>query len=336
MHLGARDRQAQGDREGSRVSQELVVRRDRPWAWTSPARHHLRSRFGARRAPWTAFRLDSAAMDPARLQSLVARVTRKVLSGGSPAPAPRHSGVHVEATPARGSARPADPDRHAAPARDASGVRLVTAEELASTADGTSYAVPAGARVTPLAREEAWRRRIELAEAVPTSRRRLRVAVGADHGGFEIKEGLREWLGRSGHTVLDLGTHDTDAVDYPDFARAVAEAVAGGRAELGLCVDGAGIGSSIAANKVPGVRAAHCYDERTARNAREHNFANVLSIGGPLLGPELSRRVLEAFLETPAGAARHARRVDKIGAIEAHYSGRHTATRRLVPQPGGG
>lgn len=277
-------------------------------------------------------------MDSARLQSIVKRVAQRALSRGSAGSAMdrRPAGVHVELSPDRGPVRPADPDRHLAPLRDSSGVRVVTAEELAGAARGGTFVIPAGARVTPLAREEAWARGIELSEAVPTSRRRFRVAVGADHGGYPIKEELRTWLAELGHAVLDLGTHDTTAVDYPDLARAVAEAVAEGRADLGVCVDGAGIGSSIAANKVPGVRAALCYDERTARNAREHNFANVLSLGGPLLGSQVCKAILRAFLETPEGAARHARRVDKIGAIEAHYTGRQVATRRLAAQPGGG
>jgi ribose 5-phosphate isomerase B len=187
-----------------------------------------------------------------------------------------------------------------------------------------------------MAREEAWRRGIDLREGVATGPRRLRVALGADHGGFPVKEDIKGWLRELGHAALDLGTHDKQAVDYPDFARAVAEAVADGRVDLGVCVDGAGIGSSITANKVPGVRAALCYDEVTARNAREHNFANVLCLGGPLLGAEACAKVLRAFLETPEGAARHALRVDKIGAIEAHYTGRRVATKRILPQPGGG
>jgi ribose 5-phosphate isomerase B len=277
-------------------------------------------------------------MDPTRLQSIVKRVAQGVLSRGSAGVGQggHPGGVYVELAPSGGNLRPADPDRHAAPLRDSAGSRVVTAEELAATADGGTFSVPAGARVTPLAREEAWARGIELNVGTPTSGQRLRVAVGSDHGGYPVKEEVKTWLAELGHAVLDLGTHDTRAVDYPDFARAVGEAVASGRADLGVCVDGAGIGSSIAANKVPGVRAALCYDERTARNAREHNFANVLSLGGPLLGSGGCSAVLRAFLETPEGAARHARRVDKIGAIEAHYTGRQVPTRRIATPPGTG
>lgn len=212
---------------------------------------------------------------------------------------------------------------------------LVSAEDLAGLERGATFAVPRGAQVTPLAKEEAWRRGIELREGQARGSQRLRVALGADHGGFPIKEQIKEWLRELGHTSLDLGTHDQNAVDYPDFARAVGEAVAAGRADLGVCVDGAGIGSSMAANKVPGVRAALCYDEQTARNAREHNFANVLSLGGPMIGADMCRRVLAAFLETPEGAVRHARRVEKIAAIEAHYTGERRAPRRVLPATGG-
>ncbi|MCL4140406.1 UNVERIFIED_CONTAM: hypothetical protein GTU68_007792 [Idotea baltica] len=145
-----------------------------------------------------------------------------------------------------------------------------------------------------------------------------------------MKEHIKVWLRELGHIAIDLGTHDTNAVDYPDFARAVAESVASGQADFGVCVDGAGIGSCMAANKVPGARAAMCYDERTAKNAREHNFANVLSLGGPMLGETVCRQVLAAFLATPEGAERHARRVDKIRAIEARYSGGDGAPLRRV------
>ena len=142
------------------------------------------------------------------------------------------------------------------------------------------------------------------------------VALGADHGGFAMKESLKKVLEELGATVLDVGTHSTDAVDYPDFAVAVARAVAEGRARLGIMVDGAGIGSSMAANKVPGVRAALCYDITTAQNAREHNNANVLTLGGTLIGPRLAAEIAKTFLITPFGGGRHAGRVAKIDALD--------------------
>lgn len=277
-------------------------------------------------------------MDPSRLQSIVRRVARRALSTGGSAAGDdgRLTGVHVELTPAAGGARPGEPPLDGAQARDASGLILVSAEDLAGSESGSTFTVPTGAHITSLAREEAWRRRIELREGSPPRKRALRVAIGADHGGFPIKEEIKGWLRELGHAPLDLGTHDQNAVDYPDYARTVAETVADGRADLGVCVDGAGIGSSIAANKVPGVRAALCYDEKTARNAREHNFANVLSLGGPMIGAEMCRKVLQAFLSTPEGASRHGRRVDKITAIETQYTGEQRPARRVLPKSGTG
>jgi len=142
------------------------------------------------------------------------------------------------------------------------------------------------------------------------------VAMGADHGGYQLKETLKEHLEAQGCTIIDCGTHSTDAVDYPDFARAVAVLVGQGKAWRGIVVDGAGIGSSMAANKVPGVRASLCYDHATARNAREHNDANVLTLGAGLIGESLAVQIVDIWLATPFGGGRHARRVDKIMKIE--------------------
>jgi ribose 5-phosphate isomerase B len=142
------------------------------------------------------------------------------------------------------------------------------------------------------------------------------IAVGADHGGFALKEELKIFLIEKGYQVLDCGTTNTESVDYPDFAKAVAEAVASGKAWRGMMVDGAGIGSCMAANKVPGVRAAMCYDYATAFNSREHNNANLLTLGAGLIGPNLAKQICSTFLETEFGGGRHARRVDKIMEIE--------------------
>jgi RpiB/LacA/LacB family sugar-phosphate isomerase len=142
------------------------------------------------------------------------------------------------------------------------------------------------------------------------------VAIGADHGGFPMKENLKAFLEEKGFTVIDCGTNSTDSVDYPDFARAVAEQVASGSAWRGVMIDGAGIGSCMAANKVSGVRAAMCYDYATAFNSREHNNANLLTLGAGLIGPSLAKQILSTFLETEFGGDRHARRVDKIMEIE--------------------
>jgi RpiB/LacA/LacB family sugar-phosphate isomerase len=147
------------------------------------------------------------------------------------------------------------------------------------------------------------------------------IAVGADHGGYAMKERLGYKLKEQGYTVVDCGTDSTDAVDYPDFAAAVARLVADGSADIGIMVDGAGIGSSMVANKIPGVRAALCYDVSTARNAREHNHANVLTLGAALIGDGLAWQITEEFLATPYGPGRHARRVDKINELDRSPAG---------------
>lgn len=142
------------------------------------------------------------------------------------------------------------------------------------------------------------------------------IAIGADHGGFSLKETLKTFLAESGYSLIDCGTASSDSVDYPDFARAVAEQVAGGHVWRGIMIDGAGIGSCMAANKVPGVRAAMCYDHATAYNSREHNNANLLTLGAGLIGTSLAKQIVNTFLETKFGGGRHARRVDKIMEIE--------------------
>jgi ribose 5-phosphate isomerase B len=144
-----------------------------------------------------------------------------------------------------------------------------------------------------------------------------KVALGADHGGFALKEELKAYLEKNGYEVIDCGTNSSEAVDYPDFAEAVARKVSAGEAWRGVIVDGAGIGSCMAANKVHGVRAAMCHDHATAVNSREHNDANVLTLGAGLIGPALARQIVDVWLRTEFGGGRHAKRVDKIMALEA-------------------
>lgn len=282
-------------------------------------------------------RRDSASELPA----IAARVARRLLAGDgagdrlggvhvTPGPAPRLGAASVDAGaasrsgPAAGSSGPAAGS--SGPAAGSSGPAagrsraVVTVECLARTADGAPHAVPAGALVTDLAREEAARRGIALVPAaagVDGAGAGLRIALGADHGGFALKARLAAVLAEAGHRVHDLGTHDEHPVDYPDFAVAVAREVAAGRADVGICVDGAGIGSAMAAGKVPGVRAANCSTVALARNAREHNYANVLTLGGRLLDGDLALAIVRAFLSTPFGAERHGRRVAKIDALDA-------------------
>lgn len=146
--------------------------------------------------------------------------------------------------------------------------------------------------------------------------RALTVALGADHGGVSLKSAIADRIRELGLGVLDFGTVTKDPVDYPDFAVAVAKAVASGRATVGVMIDGAGIGSCMAANKVAGIRAAMCYDVTTATNAREHNNANVLTLGAGLIGTRLALAILETFLATPFAGGRHGARVQKIDALD--------------------
>jgi ribose 5-phosphate isomerase B len=212
---------------------------------------------------------------------------------------------------------------------------LVTEADVLAVAPGGRLAISAEAVLTPLARDTALDRRVELvrepgvASRPQTVKRPMAsrvagggkgpVALGADHGGYALKEDLKAYLADLGYDVVDCGTNSLESVDYPDFAYAVARLVSEGQAWRGVAVDGAGIGSCMAANKVPGVRAAMCYDHATAVNSREHNDANVLTLGGMLLGPGLARQIVKTWLETEFGGGRHGRRVDKIIDIERRY-----------------
>lgn len=217
--------------------------------------------------------------------------------------------------------------------------RAITEAQVRAAAGGArTLVLPKGAVVTPAARDLAKQLGVALVGearsreqgAVPSVRttgtppssllpeggRGPIVAIGSDHGGFPMKEALKQVLAELDCRVLDVGTHSTDAVDYPDFAVAVARAVADGTAWRGIMVDGAGIGSCMAANKIPGVRAAMCYDLTTAANARAHNNANVLTLGGTLLGPRLAEEIVKAFLITEFAGGRHEPRVAKIDQLD--------------------
>jgi ribose 5-phosphate isomerase B len=145
------------------------------------------------------------------------------------------------------------------------------------------------------------------------------VALGADHGGYPLKESLKQHLTSLNCEVIDCGTHSTDAVDYPDLAYAVARLVSEGKAWRGIIIDGAGIGSAMVANKVPHVRAALCYDHASAMNSREHNDANVLTLGAGLIGANLAKQIVEVWLKTEFGGGRHAKRVAKIMDVEKRF-----------------
>jgi ribose 5-phosphate isomerase B len=190
---------------------------------------------------------------------------------------------------------------------------------------GGELRVARGTIFTPSARDLARERGVVVVELeardldglAPPERT---VAIGADHGGFALKERLKTVLEELGHAVRDAGVHEEKPADYPDIAHAVARLVAEGKAAAGVIVDGAGAGSAMAANKVPGIRAALCYDRASARNSREHNHANVLTLGGRLLTGTQAEEVLRTWLATPFGGGRHQARIDKITAIERRYA----------------
>ena len=148
----------------------------------------------------------------------------------------------------------------------------------------------------------------------------MRIAVGCDHAGFPLKDAAVDELKRLGHEVVDLGTNSSEAVDYPDYAQAVGEAVMRGEVERGLLLCGSGVGASVAANKVPGVRAAVCHDTFSARQGVEDDDMNVLCLGARAIGPELALDVIRSWLgATFSNAERHARRLGKVKALEARY-----------------
>ncbi len=145
------------------------------------------------------------------------------------------------------------------------------------------------------------------------------VAIGSDHGGFDLKDNLKAYLAELGYEVKDVGAYNKSAVDYPDFAHEVARQVSVGKAWRGIMIDGAGIGSCIVANKVPGIRAGMAYDYSSAVNSREHNDTNVLTLGAGLIGITLARQIVKIWLATEFGGGRHAPRIEKITAVEKQY-----------------
>ena len=147
----------------------------------------------------------------------------------------------------------------------------------------------------------------------------MRIALGADHAGVALKHAIKRQLDERGIVYTDFGTDSTESVDYPDYARKVGEAVASGEADRGILFCGSGTGMAIAANKVHGVRAASVFDAESSRLSREHNDANVLSLGERVTSEDEARRIVDAFLDTPFGGGRHQRRVDKISAIEGRH-----------------
>jgi len=196
--------------------------------------------------------------------------------------------------------------------------KVITAEDVPPSGE---LRIPIGAIVTGSARDVAAARAVRLVEvpeeqcsylAAPSQT----IAIGADHGGFLLKEALKPLIESLGLAVRDVGVQDAKPADYPDIAVLVADLVASGAATRGVLIDGAGIGSSMAANKVPGIRAALCYDKASARNSREHNDSNVLTLGARLLTQTQAEEVLRTWIATPFAGGRHQARVQKIMDIE--------------------
>jgi ribose 5-phosphate isomerase B len=234
----------------------------------------------------------------------------------------------VAAEPERTSSAAASPASSAAPSpsgnitRDESAKLVITEDDVRGLERGAVLRISERARLTPLAADIVNDLGIELVRRIPRSglTQKKTVAIGADHGGFPMKEELKGFLTELGHRVHDFGTNSESAVDYPDFAHAVARAVADGSVDLGIVIDGAGVGSAMTANKVPGVRAAACYSVEVARNSREHNGANVLTLGSKTISSAEMRDIVRAWLGTELTEERHRKRVGKIDAIERQYS----------------
>jgi ribose 5-phosphate isomerase B len=187
------------------------------------------------------------------------------------------------------------------------------------------FKIASGAIVTPSARDLAAQRGVKLVE-VPADQLTSggppdrTIAIGADHGGYRMKEALKAIIGELQLGFQDIGVFEEKPADYPDIAEKVGQLVAEGKASRGVIVDGAGIGSAMAAIKIPGIRAALCYDRASARNSREHNDSNVLTLGGRLLTQSQADDVLRVWLTTPFAGGRHAARVEKITALEQRYA----------------
>jgi len=205
--------------------------------------------------------------------------------------------------------------------RDESSKSLITEDDLRGLDIGSRVRVSETVKFTPLAQDIISDKQIILVRKAPRVEglKVKSVAVGADNGGYPLKEQLKGFLTQLGLVVRDFGTDSTEAVDYPDFAHAVASSVAAKHVDVGIVIDGAGIGSAITANKVPGVRAAGCYSAGLARNSREHNGANVLALGSGQNSFEEVQEIVRAFLTTEISEERHKRRVGKIDAIEREY-----------------
>jgi ribose 5-phosphate isomerase B len=259
---------------------------------------------------------DNSARD--RIRALVRDVLDKALpEGGETRAASTTTSSHfIDTAP-----KPPVTSSESNQLRDESSKTVITEDDVRDLADGSVLRLAEGARLTPLAADIVSAKRIEIVRRVPRrgSKTSRLIAVGADHGGFKMKEELKIFLSELGHQIHDFGTNSEDPVDYPDLAYAVARSVAEGTADVGIVIDGAGVGSAMTANKVPGVRAAACYSVAVARNSREHNGANVLSLGSKTITSAEMREIVQAWLSTELTEERHQKRVAKIQAVERQY-----------------
>jgi ribose 5-phosphate isomerase B len=246
-----------------------------------------------------------------RVRALVKQVLANTPVEGEDAPVSYPQHVKVNSL----KDRPQDYDR------DESAKDLITEDDLRGLEEGTRLRVADGVKFTPLASDLIREKDILLVkkESKRAGSKARSVAIGADHGGFKVKEELKDFLAGLGIQVRDFGTNSTDAVDYPDHAHAVARAVADHVADVGIIIDGAGIGSAMTANKVPGVRAAACYSVALAKNSREHNGANVLTLGSGQNTLAEIKDIVTAFLGSELSEERHKKRVAKIDSIEEQY-----------------
>ncbi len=261
---------------------------------------------------------DEATRD--RVRALVRDVLSKALPE-SPAGTSGSQAMTAGSRPPLNVTPNASPQNSPAVTRDESAKLVITEDDVRGLERGAVLRIAENARLTPLAADIVNERGIEIVRRVSRSgsKQHKTVAVGADHGGFPMKEELKGFLAELGHRVHDFGTNSDSAVDYPDFAHAVARAVADGTADVGIVIDGAGVGSAMTANKVPGVRAAACYSVEVARNSREHNGANVLTLGSKTITSDQMREIVRAWLATDLTEERHRKRVGKIEAIERQY-----------------
>jgi ribose 5-phosphate isomerase B len=254
---------------------------------------------------------DDATRD--RVRALV----RDVLNKTMPAESASNTVVETSAS----STPPLNNSAGSGITRDESAKLVITEDDVRGLERGAVLRIAENARLTPLASDIVNERGIELVRRISRSglKQIKTIGIGADHGGYAMKEELKSFLTELGHRVHDFGTNSESAVDYPDFAHAVARAVADHTVDVGIVIDGAGVGSAMTANKVPGVRAAACYSVEVARNSREHNGANVLTLGSKTVSSAEMRDIVRAWLSTDLTEDRHRKRVGKIEAIERQY-----------------